>query len=237
MKKNMTISKKIAGGALSMVMACSLAAGNPLCASTAYAETAVEFNDEYSDSWVVTPVQDDNYTGQAYMQIDAVEEGAKVKKLKSSNKKVATVKADSSGLVISYGLQTGSTTISCVVNGVKLSHKFTVKYICPLSGFKVDGKSVLSTLKKKNVFVTSQTLENKRVVIKAKKGWVITQVTNVKNSKSRTAAVKNKTSYSTSITTKWPYDGIRVKLKNKKNGKEQIITYRKMYDSSYSVAG
>ena len=139
MKKSKTISRRIAGGALGMALACS-AAVNPLCASTAYAETAVEFNDELSSSWVVPPVTDDNYTGVAYMCIDAVEQGAKVKKLKSSNKKVATVKADSNGLVISYGLQTGSTTISCVVNGVKLSHKFTVKYVCPMSSFKVDGK-------------------------------------------------------------------------------------------------
>ena len=106
-----------------------------------------------------------------------------------------------------------------------------------MTSFKVDRKSVLSTLKKKNVFVTSQTLENKKVTIKAKKGWVITEVRNVKNMKSRTAKVRNKTSYSTTITTKWPYDGIRVKFKNKKTGKEQTVTYRKMYSSDYSQAG
>lgn len=237
MKRNMTISRKIAVGALSVVVGCSAATVNPLCASTAYAETEVKFNDESNISWVVSPVPDDNYTGEMYMYIDAVEEGEKVKKLKSSNKKVATVKAGSSGVAISYGLRTGSTMISCVVNGVKLSHKFTVKYVCPVSSFKVDGKSVLSTLKKKNVFVTSQTLENKKVTIKAKKGWVITEVRNVKNMKSRTAKVRNKTSYSTTITTKWPYDGIRVKFKNKKTGKEQTVTYRKMYSSDYSQAG
>ena len=46
MKRNMTISRKIAVGALSVVVGCSAATVNPLCASTAYAETEVKFNDE-----------------------------------------------------------------------------------------------------------------------------------------------------------------------------------------------
>ena len=82
MKRNMTISRKIAVGALSVVVGCSAATVNLLCASTAYAETEVKFNDESNISWVVSPVPDDNYTGEMYMYIDAVEEGAKVKKLK-----------------------------------------------------------------------------------------------------------------------------------------------------------
>ena len=73
MKRNMTISRKIAVGALSVVVGCSAATVNPLCASTAYAETEVKFNDESNISWVVSPVTDDNYTGVAYMCIYALE--------------------------------------------------------------------------------------------------------------------------------------------------------------------
>lgn len=113
--------------------------------------------------------------------------GAKIGKLKSANKKVATVETDESKSVvfIYYGARTGSTTISGTIGGVKFSHKFTVKYICPVSVFKVNGKSALSTFKKKNIFITKKTIKNKKVTIKAKKGWVITEVTNTKNGKGK----------------------------------------------------
>lgn len=235
--KVFSVSRQLRKRALSLLILCSLACISPWQTNTVQAESDVKFNDQISGSWVVSPVQDDNYTGLNTRFIDAVSDGAKVKSVKSSNKKVATAKASPYGLEITYGTRTGSTTISCKVNGVKLSHKFTVKYTCPVSAFKVNGKSELSTFKKKNVFVTKKTLKNKKVTVKAKKGWVITEVTNTKNGKGKMKAIKNKTSYSAKITTNWPYDGICIKFKNKKTGMEQTVTYRKRYDSGYSQAG
>lgn len=222
-----------------LAMICSLAVISPMHAEVVQAKAKVSFDSIMNgpEAWTVAPVRDDNYTGQTYIDIDAVRSGAKVKKLKSSNKKVATVKATSSGICITYGLRTGKTKISCVVRGVKLSRTFTVKYTCPASTFKVDGKSVLSKLKKKNVYVTSQTLQNKKVTVKAKKGWVITEVTNVKNGSGKTKTYKKKTSYTTKITTNMPYDGICIKFKNKKTGMEQTLKFRKRYDSYMGYAG
>lgn len=222
---------------LCMLMVCTLISIDPLGVDTVYARTKVEFDPVLSGSWVAGPVEDDNYTGIRYMYINAVEEGAKVRKLRSSDPRVATVSATSFGLCIQYGLHTGSTTISCVVRGVRLSHRFTVRYTCPVSSFKVDGKNVLSTLKKKNVYVTSKTLTQKNVVIKAKKGWVITHISNTKAHRNASREVKNKTSITTKITTRYPYDGVCVKLRNKKTGEEQTVKYRKRYNLSDSMAG
>lgn len=237
MKKRIYTKRQAVGCILGVFLICALAVISPLKAGTVHAELDERFSKFYDNRWVVEPVDDDNYTGWTSIYIDAVMDGAEVTKVKSSNKKVAKVKADANGLEITYGVRTGSTTISCDVNGVKLSHKFTVKYTCPASVFKVNGKSALSVLKKKNVFVTKKALKNKKVKVKAKKGWVITEVTNTKKGKGKTKAVKNKTSYSTRITTSRPYDGIRVKFKNKKTGEEQTMTYRKYYDSRNSQAG
>lgn len=255
MRKKTTAFKWIPKVILSFALICSVVFASLVPVNTAYAwnyrksmkgvswstDDSESFDDMYHQliigSWTVVPVADDNITGEEWIYIPAVTNGAKVKKLKSSNKKVATVKADIGGISIRYGRRTGSTTISGTIDGVKFSHKFTVKYTCPVSTFKVNGKSALSTFKKKNVFVTKKTLKNKNVTIKAKKGWVITEVTNTKNWKGKIKKIKNKTSYTTKISTKYPYDGISVTLKNKKTGTKQTVTYRKYYDRRYSQAG
>lgn len=255
MREKMLVFHRIPKGVLCLLVICSLVLASLIPANTAYAwdyresiegfswstDDSESFDDVFHQfivgSWTVAPVADDNETGQEDIYIPAVMDGAKIGKLKSSNKKVATVQADIAGILIKYGLRTGSTIISGTIDGVEFSHKFTVKYTCPVSAFKVNGKSALSTFKKKNVFVTRNTLKNKKVTIKAKKGWVITKVTNTKNWKGKTKKIKNKTSYSTKISTRYPYDGISVTLKNKKTGMEQTVTYRKYYDRRYSQAG
>lgn len=253
MREKPTVPNRIQKGILCLLLTCSLVLVSFVPADTVYAWTfrnsvvGYSYDNENPDaenemifgSWTVAPTEDDNWEASELIDIPAVQNGAKVKKVKSSNKKVATAEADpyGIGLRITYGNRIGSTTISCTIGGKKLSHKFTVKYTCPVSAFKVNGKSALSTLKKKNVFVTKHTLKNKKVTIKAKKGWVITEVTNTKNFKSRTKKIKNKTSYSTKISTRYPYDGIRVTLKNKKTKVEQTVTYRKRYDRRHSQAG
>lgn len=244
MGKKTTVSNRISKSILGLLLTCSIVFTSLIPANTAYAwdyrsrtEKVTWNTDDFESlyhrsiigSWTVAPVADDIEEGLELIHIPKVEDGAKIRKLKSSNEKVAFVKADTYGILIHYGLRTGSTTISGTIDGVKFSHKFTVKYICPVSAFKVNGKSVLSTFKKKNIFITRKTLKNKKVTIKAKKGWVITEVRNTKNTKK----IKNKTSYTTKINTKYPYDGICVTLKNKKTGMKQTVTYRKYYDEGY----
>lgn len=215
-------------------VACALA----LPAQKAYADTFLA-----DDSWVVSPVEDDNIEGMFpvsfkdeygyYLTSDEV----KIKNAKSSNKKVARVSNDSYGLWLYYGMTTGKSTITFTANGKKYSKVFQVKYICPVSVFKVAGKSELKTFKKKNIFVTKKTLKNKPVVVKAKKGWVITEVSIQKKDKYNTKEFKGKRSYSAKISTVWPYDGITIKFKNKKTDMEQTLTYRKYYDTRYAQAG
>lgn len=209
-----------------------------LAPRTALATDDIHF-DPYEDTdWVVAPVEDDNITAFQAIPI-AMPEGAKITNVKSSNKKVAKVEAenDYQYLWITYGHKCGSTTISCKVNGVTLSHKFTVKYTCPVTKFKVNGKSALKVFKKKNIFVTKKTLKNKKVSIKTKKGWVITKVDIIKKGNWKTKNVKNKRSYSVKISTIMPYDGVMFTIKNTKTGTEQTLKYRKYYDIRYAVAG
>lgn len=219
-----------------------LIAGFALSATAQNAYADIVFSDNID--WVVAPCEDDNITGTYpidFMDSETglyILDGLNITNVKSSNKKVAKIDSvDDDGIWLHYGMKTGSTTISFKVNGVPMSHKFTVKYTCPVKKFKVAGKSMLKTFKKKNLCVTKKTYKNKKAVIKAKKGWVITEANITKNGKYKHKNVKNKTSFSAKITTKWPYDGISLKFVNKKTGEEQTLTFRKYYDIRYAQAG
>lgn len=188
--------------------------------------------------WTGTPTGD-GITRLKSISFDGVEGDVKITNLKSSNKKVATVSKGSSYLLISYGRKTGSTTISCKVNGVPLKKVFKVKYTSPVKTFKVNGKNIASKYRKKNILRVNQTLRNKKATITAKSGWVITKVENIKNSKWSTKNYKNGTkSVTVKIKTVMPSDGLRITFLNKKTGAEQEIDYLRDYaGTGYSPVG
>lgn len=193
----------------------------------------------FGNVWTVAPTGD-GIGRFEYITFDEVEDGATIKNLKSSNKKVATVSKGTDAIFIDYGSKTGSTTISCTVNGVKLKKVFRVKYVSPVKSFKVAGKTITSKFRKKNILRTGQTTVNKKATIVAKNGWTITEILNVKNFKRRTYTYKTgKKSVSLKIKTVAPSDGLRVTFKNTKTGVEQEIDYLRNYDGTgYSpVAG
>lgn len=227
--------------ACAAVAAVVLAAIAVLCFAPAKAYAGVVFASD--TDWVVAPNSDDNVHSGQFIDFEDSETGewltdVSVTNVKSSNKKVATASAGSGFIQVEYGIKTGKTTISCVVNGVPLSHTFTVKYTCPAKTFKVAGKSLMKKFKKKNLVIDKKSVKKKKVVVKAKKDWVITKADIASKAKYKTKEFAGKKKYSVKITTKLPYDGICLTFKNTKTGEEQTMTYRKGYDSQYTpVAG
>ena len=229
------------GAASVLALALCLVAGCLFGVSKAYAEGPYSFNP--SDSWTVSPPAG-GYSNSAFMSfIDGdgfyALDDISITDVKSSNKKVAkAVVSDYGGNIeIKYGQKTGSTTISCKVNGQFLQHKFTVKYTCPVKKFKVGKVSALKTFKKKNTFVTKKTLGKKKMKVKAKKGWVITKAVTEVMGKLKEKTIKNKTKLSMKVKIKYPGDRVAVTFKNKKSGEEQVLTFTKYWDSRYAAAG
>ena len=208
-------------------------------ASKAYAVGPYSFDE--ANNWVVS-TPEGSYSGEETLYIEDANGlwayNIKATDVKSSNPKVAKVSAKYEGCVdVKYGQKTGSTIISCKVGGQLLQHKFTVKYTCPVKKFKVGKVSALKTFKKKNTFTTKKTLGKKKMKVKAKKGWVITKVVTEVMGKFKEKTIKNKTKLSMKVKIKYPADRVAVTFKNKKSGEEQVLTFRKYWDTRYAAAG
>ena len=208
-------------------------------ASKAYAAEAYSFDP--SENWTVAPPMG-GYSNSVYFSIVDGDgfwaDDVSITDVKSSNKKVAKAKVSeiSSYVEVKYGQKTGSTIISCKVNGKTVQRKFTVKYTCPVKKFKVGKVNALKTFKKKNTFVTKKVLKKKKVKIKTKKGWVITQVSTQAGPKYKVKHVKNKTSLSMKVPIKNPLDSVQVTFMNKKTGEEQYLSFQKYWDTRYATA-
>lgn len=218
---------------LCLAFACSIGA------SKAYAEGPYSFDE--TESWVVSPPAGGYSSTASFAFYDADGWWAydvMATNVKSSNPKVAKASASYEGYVdIKYGQKTGSTIISCNVDGQILQHKFTVKYTCPVKKFKVGKVNALKTFKKKNTYVTKKTLKKKKMKVKTKKGWVITKVVTEFKGRTKEKTIKNKTSLSMKVKITYPADRVAVTFKNKKSGEEQVLTFRKYWDTRYAAAG
>jgi len=169
---------------------------------------------------------------------------AKIKKVTSSKKKVAHVyyQKKSDWFTVDYCCYTGKSTITVKTNKGTAKLKFKVKYTCPVKSFKVAGKSYTKKFKKCPLVATKKTLKNKKVTVKAKKGWVITHVSTTKwsNSKgevSKDKTIKDKKSYKGRVTVKYPLGGISITFKNTKTDQEQTLSFERNTDDLAHQAG
>lgn len=187
--------------------------------------------------WIVSPTESSSVEGNALIFFDALGDSIVVSNAKSSNKKVATVKANGDTLDISFGTRIGKTTITFKVNGVSYKHDFKVSYVCPVSQFKVGKLNCIKTFRKKNIYLTSKKIKNQKLTVKCKKNWVITHVQTTKNDRTKSVDVKNKKSYTLKkFSTLGIVDGVMITFKNTKTGMEQILSFSKKYDMRYATA-
>lgn len=212
--------------AVSLLLALTLAWCTVLAPTTALAKSTPKWSS--TNEWIATPTEGDYVFQLHWIDIDNLN-GAKIKSVKSSNPSVARAEADSDHINITSSYKTGKTTISCKVNGVKLSHTFKVKYICPVTKFKVNGKSALKVFNKKNVYETKKTLKNKPIQVTAKKGWKITEVHKLTNGRPATKVFAGKKSWTGRVSTIKPNDGVTIVFVNSKTGAEQRIAFRKKW--------
>ncbi len=120
----------------------------------------VEVESSYPDSIVYSPSQIEN--------------------LKSSNPKVATVSAKfySEVYLIIKPIKTGTTTISCTVNGKNLKYKLTVcKYVNPFKKLMLGDRNYASSFNQKE---TSKKIKNpggqRTLNVTPKKSWKLTKI-------------------------------------------------------------
>lgn len=107
-------------------------------------------------------------------------DASQIKNLKSSNPRVATVSAKfySEVYLIIKPIKTGTTTISCTVNGKNLKYKLTVcKYANPFKKLMLGDQNYASSFNQKE---TSKKIKNpgdqRTLNITLKKGWKLTKI-------------------------------------------------------------
>lgn len=118
----------------------------------------------------------DNTKDTAVLSIMYCDKKSEIKKLKSSNTKVATVEAKDGYVRATYGKHAGTTVISCTVRGKKISTKFVVKkYQNPLTSFKVGKNQYKGKLNRTTSYDAHNVKARKKQTItwKARKGWKI----------------------------------------------------------------
>jgi membrane carboxypeptidase/penicillin-binding protein len=106
---------------------------------------------------------------------------AKVTKVKSSNKNVATLEklpAEASpNSVIIRGYKPGKATLSFAVNGKKRTVKVLVKkYTPPVKSLKIGGKEIKGSLKNGTFFVSPTSVSGKVIAVKPQSGWKVKSI-------------------------------------------------------------
>lgn len=172
-------------------------------------------------------------TGDAYsryytmLSIAGCTKKSEIKNLKSSNKKVQVEAKD--GYVVAYfGDKALTSTISCKVNGTKISTKLTIKkYSNPFSTFKIGSANFTSKFNKDDEYRQKKDFKKQTLNIKVKKDWIITSVSVYSDGSSNTYRV-NKSSFSKKITLSGKYSAtIYVYVKNAKTGVSEHMIFQK----------
>lgn len=208
------IMKKSLAFVLAFVLVFSVIGILPAAAENVQAASSVRWN-RFND-YVVT-YKPGSYSRRSSVPLSIVgcSKKSQIKKLKSSRPSVCKVSAKDGYIRVEYGKKSGSSTITCTVKGVKLSHKFTVKkYTNPLSKFKVGKTNYTSKFAKYN-FYTGKRFKKQTLSLKAKKGWKISDVY-LYNGKSTKHYAVNKSSFSKKISLTKKYSSIQVTMYNSK---------------------
>lgn len=194
-------------------------------ASVTDSEFLVEKNMKYANTNELTfPTKIKIHTGSGMKHswlyfIGNMPSNGKVTNLSISNKKIATVKADSTGIHITPK-KVGNATIKFTVKyGSKkknFTSKLTVyKYVNPVSSYKFGGKEIKSKFDKSTMY--NYTLKKNRTVkfsVKAKTGWKITSFTYYDNK----GKSHRYTTNSPQITLKKGGGSIQINFSNQKTG-------------------
>lgn len=196
--------------------------------------TQVEASSVYYDHncWVYTYKPGDGvryYTVR--INIMGCDSASQIKKLKSSNKSVCTVKAkDSYGrgyIEVKFKDKAGKARISCNVKGKSLSKVFTVKkYSNPVSKFKLGSKNFTSKFNKTDSYRQKAFFENKTLSITAKKGWKIRSVY-AYDGHSMKFYTLNKSSFKKKVSLTARFHAISVTLYNSKTGESEYLSFGK----------
>lgn len=140
-------------------------------------------------------------TNWAQIYISGCTSESQIKKLKSSNKSVK-VEAGPCYIRVNYANKAVKAVISCTVKGKKLKTTFTVKkYTNPMSTFKIGGKNYTSKFKSKNTYYYNSKIKfsKKKLIIKAKPGWIIQGVFVINGSSYKEYKNINKTTWTKTI--------------------------------------
>ncbi len=167
----------------------------------------------------------------SYLPISGVTGRCKIKNVKSSNKAVkATADANYNRIMITFGNKAvKNVKITANVNGKKISTLLSIyKYENPFSSLKLGSTELKKTFGKiertfgsfRGPYAAGKPCKNKKITIKAKKGWYITWVDVLakKGTYKSFRLSEKKTSYVTKKLTFAKGDSIFIEMTNAKTG-------------------
>lgn len=224
MKKMM---KRLLAFAVAFILVFSAAGLLPQAAEEVQAASTVRWN--LFNGYTVTYKPGSSYSRYSTsLSIVGCSKKSQIKKLKSSKPSICQVEAKDGYIRVIFGKKAGTSTISCVVNGVKLSHKFTVKkYTNPLSSIKLGKTNYTSKYAKVDQYKKAPKVKNQTLSLKAKKGWEIRSVY-VNNGSSTSSYRVNKSSFSKKISLTGKYSYVSIGLYNSKT---KVLEY--LYFTNY----
>jgi hypothetical protein len=213
-----------------LTVALTLAAVLVIPQQTAEVQAATTTPKFYSSKYILTYEPGDNYSSYyTVLSIAGSPSASKIKNLKSTSSDIK-VEAKNGYIKATFGDKAAKATISCKVNGTKISTVVEVKkYTNPCKSFKIGSTNFTSKFKTTSTYRQSKSFKKQKLSITMNDNWKITGVY-VYNGSSTNSWTVNGTSFSKTISLTNSYSYVDVYCTNTKTGVKEYLTF---YKSSY----
>lgn len=197
--------KRFTACVLSLVMLLSIAICQPATANAASIE-------DYCKNRTYMYDPDYGYVKDT-IYVDGISKASQIKNLTSS-KSALKVRATEYGVEFYSTKFTGTAKINFKVGSKKLSTKVTIKkYVNPLSSIKIGDDDYTDDFKNRRTVYADTTYSKKKLTLKAKSGWIISDVSTSNGNTSKYYDVSKK-SFSKAITLTKEYASLYISLYN-----------------------
>lgn len=225
------IMKKQFKKVIAVVLAMAIALGGVLITPQGTTEVQAATTPRFTSSrYVTTYMTGDKYTKYyVVLSIVGCEKASQIKSLKSSSKDITLEKKD--GYIRAYfGDKAAKATISCKVNGKKISTVLEVKkYTNPAKTFKIGKTNYASKFKNVDTYKQKKSFKKQKFSITMNKNWKINSVS-VYNGGSTSRWTVNSTKFSKTISLTNTYAYLSVYCTNSKTGVSEWLYF---YKSNY----
>lgn len=216
---------------IAVVLAMAVVLGSVLAAPQGTTEVQAATTPRFTSTRYVTTYMTGDQYSKYYVTLSIVgcDKASQIKDLKSSSKYITLEKKD--GYVKAYfGDRAVKATISCKVNGKKISTVLDVrKYANPVKTFKIGKTNYASKFKNVDTYRQKKAFKKQKLSITMNKNWKINSVSVYNGSSSSSWTVNsNKFSKTISLTNSYAY--VRVYCTNSSTGVSEWLYF---YKSNY----